>query len=322
VRMVDDLLDISRITYGKFQLQREVVDVVELIRRAIESAETARAEQKLTITPKLPGEPLLVDGDPVRLEQVFSNLLGNAIKFTQAGGRIWISAEREPGSPTQATVRVRDNGAGIDHVLLPRVFDLFAQGDRAFARGRAGIGLGLTLAKRLVDLHGGTIEVHSAGNALGSEFVVRVPLASPATASRPRAATAGRKAGSDKPRRVLIVDDNEDSAVALEMLLRAQGHATKVTGNGASAVAAARSHKADTIVLDIGLPDMDGYEVAKALRATPAAKNAFIVAVTGFGRDSDRKRSRASGIDLHLTKPVDVDALLEEIAKRRDKKRG
>jgi CheY-like chemotaxis protein len=217
-------------------------------------------------------------------------------------------------------VRVRDNGVGIEHALLGRIFDLFVQAERPSDRARAGIGIGLTLAKRLVDLHGGTIEAHSAGNALGSEFVVRLPLL-PAGAipAKPKAA---KPAAARTPRRILIVDDNEDSAGALEMLLQAQGHATKVIGEGRSIVAEARALKAEVVVLDIGLPDMEGYEAAKMLRRSAATRDVLMVAVTGYGREADVKRSRAAGIDAHLTKPVDLDAFLDLILRPRKKKRG
>lgn len=265
----------------------------------------------------LPATPLHVDGDPLRLEQIFVNLLGNASKFTREGGRIWLSAAAEltpRGAPPRVAVRVRDNGVGIEPALMPRIFDLFAQGERLSARSRSGIGLGLALARRLVELHGGTIEAHSAGNALGSEFVVRLPLVSAPPVPVAEAVEPEAKRASGPARRVLVVDDNRDSATSLQYLLTTSGHEVRVARDGAAAIAEAIAFRAEVVVLDIGLPDMDGYEVASALRGNARTRDALIVAVTGHARDADRERSAEAGIDAHMTKPVDLDALMERIA--------
>ena len=313
VRMIDDLLDVSRLTYGKIRLQPELVDVAAVLRRSIEATEASRNEARQTLSANLPASPLLVNGDPVRLEQVFCNLLGNASKFTRTEGRIWVSAEREAGAE-RVVVRVRDNGMGIEPALLPRIFDLFVQADSPKERGRAGIGIGLTLAKRLVELQGGTIEAHSAGSALGSEFIVRMPLAAGEAPAKARAPARKPRAAPRARRRVLVVDDDADSASSLQMLLAASGHQADVFDRGEGAAARAEAFRADAVVLDIGLPDIDGYEVAKELRQAAATKDILVIALTGFGREADRSRSKAAGVDLHLTKPVELDALLDVLA--------
>jgi two-component system, chemotaxis family, CheB/CheR fusion protein len=312
MRMIEDLLDVSRITYGKIQLRPEPVDLRELLERAVRSSDDERNALKQTIKARLPAGPLVVKGDPVRLDQIFTNLLANASKFTREGGHIWLTVEREafgPDARPTVTVRVRDDGVGIDPEILPRIFELFVQADRGTERARSGIGLGLTLAKRLVELHGGTIEAKSAGNGLGSEFVVRLPAAGgpSAAAVEPRR----DKSVQDASRRVLIVDDDRDSGESLKMVFSISGHAVQLIARGADAVPAAAEFRPDLIVLDIGLPDLDGYQVARNLRADPRTAKVAIVAVTGFGRDTDRARSRQAGIDFHMTKPVDHDALME-----------
>ncbi|HUP30869.1 MAG TPA: chemotaxis protein CheB [Usitatibacter sp.] len=310
-RLIDDLLDVARITYGKIQLNREPVDLVAVLNGAVDSTDAERRKLQQQLAVSLPPEPLMVHADPLRLDQIFTNLLVNASKFTRAGGRVWLSAEKEPTSregPACVTVRVRDNGIGIDPSFLPRIFDLFVQATGSADHSRTGIGLGLTLAKRLVGLHGGTIEALSAGKSLGSEFVVRLPLgeASSAPSSRPartRIPVTGR--------RVLIIDDNRDSADSLRLVFASAGHEVRIVYEGVPAVSEAVDFKPEVVILDIGLPDMDGYQVARDLRAHPQLRDLFIVAVTGFGRESDRARSIESGIDIHMTKPVDLDALLD-----------
>ncbi len=320
MRMIDDLLDVSRIAYGKIRLRAEPVDLIDVIRSSIEATEAEREQQRQLLTADLPDGPMPVNGDPVRLQQVFMNLLGNASKFTREAGHVWVSAEAEPaarGMPApRVMVRVRDDGAGIDPALLPRVFDLFVQGDRAAGRTRGGIGLGLALAKRLVDLHGGTVEAHSAGEGLGSEFVVRLPLLQGVAVRAPAKVDAGASlAGRGVAKRVLIVDDNLDGGESLRLVMALAGHEAHVVQEGAKVLEAAARLRPDVVLLDIGLPDRDGYQVARELRADPRTRDTFIVAVTGFGREDDRARSAEAGFDLHLTKPVDADALLDEMAR-------
>jgi two-component system CheB/CheR fusion protein len=313
VRMIDDLLDVSRLAYGKIRVVVAPVEVTALLRSAIEETAQRREEVGQTLSATIPEQPLFVLGDAVRLDQVFSNLLANASKFTRRDGRIWLNVEKEERRRGGATlaVRIRDNGVGIDKRLLPRIFDLFVQGDSPPERTNSGIGLGLTLARRLVDLHGGTIEAHSAGAALGSEFVVRLPLLQ--DPARTGVVRGGTQRSAVAARRILVVDDNFDSGDSLRMLLARMGHDVRLVGEGGPVPAMAAEFQPDLVVLDIGLPDMDGYSVARALRADARTKDAFIVAVTGYGRDEDRARSLAAGIDDHMTKPVDPDALMQRV---------
>ena len=314
VRMIDDLLDVSRITYGKIQLRTEPVDLTAILRRVIESDSAHRDEMQQKLEASLPKEPLMVQGDSVRLEQVFANLLGNASKFTRPGGNVWLTAEPEGGRV--AVVRVRDNGVGIEPDMLPRIFELFVQADSLTERSRSGMGLGLTLAKRLVELHGGTIEAHSAGASLGSEFAVRLPLlATHAPAGAKRAKPGPKVSGV----RILVVDDNLDSGDSLRLLLARAGHEVRTVDRGAIALPMAAELVPDLVVLDIGLPDIDGYTVAARLRADERTRRAVIIAVTGYGRDEDRARSARAGIDMHMTKPVDPDLLIGHFATLRQR---
>ena len=318
VRMIDDLLDVSRVTYGKIKLDVEPVDAATCLRRAVEETEQERARLGQSLTLSVPDRALPVHADATRIGQVFTNLLVNASKFTRQGGRVWASVDSEPASgesPASVVVRIRDNGMGIEPSFLPRIFDLFVQGDRPAEGTRTGIGLGLALAKRIVELHGGMIEAHSGGPGMGSEFVVRLPVASRSGARAAAAVAKPRKAGAAK--RILIVDDNQDAAESLRLLFRHVGHDVRVVSEGAPAVPEAVAFRPDLVVLDIGLPDMDGYRVARELRQNERVRDTFIVAVTGYGREADRSRSREAGIDVHMTKPVDLDALLEHAANGR-----
>jgi CheY-like chemotaxis protein len=316
--MLDDLLDVSRITYGKIRLQKQSVDLVPVVRTAIVSTGALRDGLDQSLEAQFPEGEVLVEGDGVRLDQIFTNLLANAAKFTRRGGKVRVIVERERRRENlgEAVVRIRDNGVGITPAMLPRIFDLFVQVDAPSERNRTGIGLGLTLAKRLVDLHGGTIEAHSAGDALGSEFVVRLPLLE--ADAHASGAPAAQQEAAPARKRVLIVEDNVDSGQSLKLLLSRAGQDVRIVEDGASAVPAALDFQPHLVVLDIGLPDMDGYVVARQLRDDPRTRAAFIIAATGYGRDEDRMRSRQAGIDEHMTKPVDVDALLRRLAGMRD----
>jgi nitrogen-specific signal transduction histidine kinase/ActR/RegA family two-component response regulator len=315
VRMVDDLLDVTRVTHGKIRIESQPVDLAEVLRRSIEDTAAERAVRKQELQATIPQGPWTVNADAVRLTQVFDNLLNNASKFTPVGGRISVSLEGEltrGAARSNALVRVRDNGAGIEPHMLPRIFDLFVQENRpGVARG--GIGLGLTLAKRLIELQGGRIEARSEGSGHGSEFIVRVPLiegARRSQAQRP-ASSAG---GGAVARRVLIVDDNRDSAQSLKLMLTMDGHHVENVPEGALAVEAAARMQAEVVLLDIGLPDMDGYDVARALRSDARTAGVLIIAATGYGRAQDREKSRRAGIDEHMTKPVDIDRLMARLA--------
>ena len=320
VQLIDDLLDVSRVTYGKIRLRMQPLDLAACLRRSIEATEGEREAMQQGFEAAIPPGELAVSGDPVRLEQVFTNLLVNASKFTRHGGRIWLTVEKErvhPDTQPRVAVRVRDNGVGIDAAMLPRIFDLFAQAEgQELTRG--GIGLGLTLAKRLVDLHGGTIEALSAGSSLGSEFVVRLPLLAAPARPHADAREPGAKDARRTPRRVLVVDDNGDSGESLRHLFELAGHQARLVTHGAQAVPVAAEFRPDVVLLDIALPDMDGYEVARELRKDVRTRGVYIVAVTGYGRDDDRARSLEAGMDAHMTKPVDVDMLMEQVARARN----
>lgn len=301
-RLVDDLLDIARISRDRLELRREPVEIDSVIQHAVESCQPLAESAGLELSVRVPAEPLVLDADSARLAQVFSNLLNNACKFTQPGGRIWLDARREGAA---AVVTVRDNGRGIEPELVPRVFDLFAQFSPTGERSPSGLGIGLTLVRRLVELHGGTVEASSGGLGRGSTFVVRLPL--------PEAVAAAPPSFPEPPpvvaRRVLIVDDNVDAAESLSMLLRMSGHETMIAYDGEAAFDAAKAHRPDVILLDIGLPKVSGYDVARRLRAEPWGRELILVALTGWGQDEDRRRSHEAGFDHHLVKPVDVKEL-------------
>lgn len=308
-RLVDDLLDVSRITRGKIDLRPETVDVAEMIRRAVESCHLMIEDRRHRLALALPPEPLWVEVDPARLEQVIANLLNNAAKYTPLGGCIAVAAERREG---EAAITVTDDGAGIPPEMLGRIFDLFHQVDPSLARSQGGLGIGLTLVRRLVEMHGGSVEARSGGAGKGSAFTVRLPLAGGPPAEAPRPPL--RAAAPAGPRRVLVVEDNVDSAAALAELLRLWGHEVRMAHDGVAGVAEARAAVPDLVLLDIGLPGMDGYEVALALRADPVFAATRIVALTGYGQERDQLRSREVGIDRHVTKPIDLTELREVLA--------
>ena len=306
VRLVDDLLDVSRITRGKIRLQREPVDVVAVLRQVVEDLGPVFARSQHRVGVELPDEPLGVQGDRVRLVQVFANLLTNAAKYTDLDGRIRLSAERVGG---EVVVRVRDSGVGIPADMLAAVFDLFVQVEQPLDRSRGGLGIGLTLVRRLVELHGGSVSASSDGPGSGSEFVVRLPLVPVALGP----AEAPRDARAAAPGRVLIADDNVDAADSLALLLRSVGYELRVAHDGPEAVGAAAEFRPDVAILDIGLPGMTGYEVARRLRADPGTRRTVLVAATGYGREEDRRMAVDAGFDHYLTKPVEFGLLLEAI---------
>ncbi len=304
-RLIDDLLDVSRINRGKIQLREDVVDIGPILYGAVEAVRPLVEERKHKLDVSFGPGVLRVKADPIRLEQVVVNLLGNAAKYMESGGHIWLTGERD-GS--DVAIRVRDTGIGIPPEKLPQMFELFVQGDRTLARSEGGLGIGLTLVKSLVEMHGGTITATSEGPGRGCEFVVRL-----LAVARPRAEPARPVAPASRVKqaaRILIVDDNDDSARGLARLLRLLGHDIRTAHDGPEAVAIALQDPPDVVLLDIGLPGMDGYQVASELRKHEACRSALIIAVSGYGQDDDRRRSRESGFDHHLVKPIDHDALL------------
>ncbi len=304
VRLVDDLLDVSRISAGRIELRKEAVDLVSVIEGAVETSkpliEAAGHQLAISISP----DAVIIDADPVRITQVISNLLNNAAKYTNQGGQIWISARPENG---QAVISVRDSGIGIAREMLPRVFDIFAQVDRSPQRVQGGLGIGLALAKSLVQMHGGDIEAHSEGLGHGTEFIVRLPLAP--INSVPRPAPPRTNMTQLPPHRVLVVDDTKSAAIILAKLLEMLGQNVSVAHSGAQALETAQREHPDLIISDIAMPMMDGYELARQLRRQPGLNDVMLVALTGYGQDCDRQRTKAAGFSQHLVKPVGVDSL-------------
>jgi len=308
-RLVDDLLDVSRITSGKITLQRERVPVAAVIAQAVETARPAAESRHENLAVEVAADAGVVDGDSARLVQAVGNLLDNAIKYSEDGGQVRLTARADA---QEVVIVVRDEGVGIDAELLPHVFDLFIQADRSLERRQGGLGIGLTLVRRLVEMHGGRVEVASGGAGRGSEFTIRLPRL--AVAPAPAAArAAAREAPSGPARRVLVVDDQPDSTDSLALLLRLHGHEVSTAADGPGAVDEFLRSKPEVVFLDLGLPGMSGYDVARRLRAMPEGRDVRLVAVTGYGTEADRERTRAAGFDLHLAKPVDphaVEALL------------
>ncbi len=314
VRLVDDLLDVARITHNRIALQVQRVDVTTLVQNAVESNQPLlqTAGHKLNVS--LPPEKLWLDADPARISQILSNLLNNAAKYTNAGGQIWLTVERDDD---EAVIRVRDTGIGIPSDMLPAIFEMFTQVAGSLERPSGGLGIGLTLVKELVEMHGGTVAVSSEGLGRGSEFVVRLPAA-PNVRESDRA-EKGLPHEALPRSRILVVDDNVDAAQSLAMLLQMMGHDVAVAHDGHAALDAARASVPDLVLLDIGLPGMNGYEVARKLRALPKVRDALLVAVTGWGQEQDRQRAYDAGFDHHLTKPTDLTALEKILALPRDR---
>jgi len=336
IRLVDDLLDVSRISRGKIELRRERVDLASVVNHAIETALPLLENKGLNFTKTLPPEPVFLNADPVRLAQVMGNLLNNARKFTDRGGAIDLTVSVEDEQPDllgrrappettaphsrlaspQAVIRVRDTGIGIAADQLPHLFDMFFQVDTSLERRHSGLGIGLTLAKTLVEMHDGTVEVHSDGIGRGSEFVVRVPvIGSDKGRATQKDQSGGEAIDSPTPikpkRRILVVDDNRDSAESLTVMLELTGSNTRTAYDGLEALDAASAFQPEVILLDIGLPELNGYEVARKIREQPWGEKMVLIALTGWGQDEDRRRSKEAGFDHHVTKPVDPDALMK-----------
>jgi signal transduction histidine kinase len=313
-RLVDDLLDVSRITRGKLELRPEPTDLRDIARAAIEGVQPSLAAKRLHLNVSLPSERVPVRADVVRMTQVVLNLLDNACKFSPAGASIWLAVERRA---EEVQVSVRDAGVGIESDELPRLFHMFYQSDTGQARAQSGLGIGLALVKLIVDMHDGDVEATSEGPSRGSTFTVRLPLAEaerrPAERrpAEPAQARVDGNAAGQRGRRILVVDDNEDNAESLAILLRRHGNVVRTAHDGQSAVKEAGAFKADVVLLDIGLPLLDGYQAARAIREHAWGKGITLVAVTGWGQEHDRRLSREAGFDAHLVKPVDYDELMK-----------
>jgi signal transduction histidine kinase/ActR/RegA family two-component response regulator len=302
VRLVDDLLDVSRITRGKIELKKEPVELNTVLEQAVETARPLILAQRHQLSVSLSRMPVSLEADRVRLSQVVSNLLNNAAKYTPPCGHIWLSGHLEHG---QAVIRVRDNGIGIAPDTLPHVFDLFTQADRSLDRSQGGLGIGLSVVQQIVHLHGGTVSVTSKGAGQGTEFEVRIPHC-----ERSAEPNAPWRPGSITPRRVLVVDDQTVQAqVVARMLRKFWGHDVRVAHDGCAALDAAQEFQPEVILLDIGLPGMNGYEVVQQLRSRPGFHDTFIVALSGYGHQDDRRRSQEAGFDKHLVKPASAATL-------------
>jgi two-component system CheB/CheR fusion protein len=313
IRLVDDLLDVSRITRGKIHLQKEKIDLAAVVGNAVETVRPLVELQRHQLSISLPQESVTLEADPTRIEQIIANMLSNAAKFTEPGGHIWLTAGREN---SEVVLRIRDTGIGISDALLPCIFDMFTQADRTLDRPQGGLGIGLTLVRQLVHLHGGSVLAHSDGPGKGSEFIVRLPPP-PEQApelSPPPLATGPAKNGS---LRVLVVEDEAIVAEMLIMLLKLWGHAVQGVHEGPAALAAIATFAPEVILCDLGLPGMDGYELARQVRHREGANKPVLVAITGYGQEEDKRRAQAAGFDHHMTKPVDpnvLEALLADCA--------
>jgi PAS domain S-box-containing protein len=304
--LVDDLLEVSRISEGKIALRRERLDVAAAMTHAAETCKPIVAAASHSLMIDLPSQPIAIDADPTRLSQILQNLLNNAAKYTPSGGSIWLAARREGD---RAVITVRDSGIGIAPEHMPLLFEMFSQLAPGLDRTQGGLGIGLSLVRTLTELHGGSVSAHSAGAGSGSEFIVRLPISNEpsATAASHVPDTPVRGAAT---RRVLIIDDNEDAAESLAMLLEAEGHHTRTAPNGKTGLQIADEFAAEAIILDIGLPDMTGYEVAQAVRQRKLGRSTLIIALTGWGQTQDRQDAKLAGCDLHFTKPVNLEQLL------------
>ena len=314
-RLIDDLLDVTRLTHGKVQLRREQIDLSALARRSAESVQSLMCDRKHEFRIKIVDRPLWIEADPVRIDQIIVNLLNNAAEFTEPGGRIELSVEK---NDSEGIIRVQDDGVGIVAELLPRVFDLFAQADTSLDRSRGGCGIGLTLVKGLVTMHGGRVDVRSDGKGRGSEFIVRLP----ALRDTPRESRTTVPAETTlRSLRILVVDDNVDMISSLRILLEMRGHDVQTANDGTSALEVASAVSFDAILLDIGLPGIDGFEVANRIRQRGGEDQPVLIGISGYGFDADQQHARESGFDLYFVKPADPQLLekrLGELMASRD----
>jgi len=308
VRLVDDLLDVSRVSRGKIELKLEDIELASVLRNALETSQPLMAEHRHEVVSRIPAQPIILRGDLTRLSQVFWNLLNNAAKYTEPGGRIVLDVRPGDG---HVEVSVKDTGIGIPPDMLARVFDIFTQVDRSLEKSQGGLGIGLSIAKRLVEMHGGSIVARSEGHGRGSEFVVRLPARIGASL-RPSADASFAAAAPRVRHRILVADDNADSASTLSLMLEVLGNEVFVAHDGVEALDLARRHRPQAILLDIGMPRMNGYDACARIREQPWGREPLIVALTGWGQEEDKNRSKAAGFDRHLVKPVEP-AMLEKI---------
>jgi two-component system CheB/CheR fusion protein len=302
-RLVDDLLDVSRITSGKIQLRKGPVQLATVVAQALETSQPLLDARMHQFIVSLPRTPIWLQADPNRLAQVFANLLDNAAKYTEEGGKVWLMAE---ANDHEVVIRIRDTGIGMSPDMLTRAFELFAQGDHSLDRSQGGLGIGLTLVRSIVQMHGGSVQALSEGTGKGTEFVLRLPILSDVPTPREAPKEDRRRLPA---KRILVVDDNVDAANCLALFLGMSGHEVRAEYDGPAALAAARAYRPEVVLLDIGMPNMDGYEVARRLRQELEPEKVLLVALTGYGQDDDRRRSREAMIDHHLVKPVDPEAL-------------
>jgi len=306
VRLVDDLLDVSRISRNKLELKKERLELSSVIHHAVEACQPHLDRDKHEFVLNLPTEPIHLHGDPTRLAQVIGNLLTNACKYSEPGGKICLNVERQEA---EVKISVQDTGIGIPSEMLDKVFDMFTQIDKSLERSDGGLGIGLSLVKRLVELHGGTVTADSEGLGKGSEFIVRLPIeikpSRIGSLVHAPVASASKSAG----RRILVVDDNRDSATSLALLLKMTGNQTKTAFDGLAAIETAEAFRPEVILLDIGLPKLNGHDTCRAIRNQPWGKDTLILALTGWGQEEDRRKTTEAGFDNHLVKPVDNVAL-------------
>ena len=308
VRLVDDLLDVSRVSRGRIELRRERVDLTTVINHAVEATRPLFSAKGVELSVSSPDAPMHLHADPARLAQVVGNLLSNACKFTPSGGAVHLSAKRERG---QVVISVQDNGVGIPRADLERIFELFAQVDTSLERAHSGLGIGLTLSKSLVEMHDGRIVAKSEGPGAGSEFIVHLPV----LVGEPQ--SPGAPATGDEPTatyKILVVDDGRDAADSMALLLRLHGHETRTAHDGAQGVEIAEAFRPDVVLLDIGMPRLNGYEACRRIRAAPWGKNTVLIAQTGWGQEEDRRLTEEAGFDAHIVKPVDYTSLLRLIS--------
>ena len=311
MRLIDDLLDMARISQGKVRLRKERVELKAVIRSALEAVQPFTQAQGHELTTTLPTEAVYIDADATRLAQVLSNLLNNAAKYTEQGGHIWLSAERQQG---EVVLSVRDTGIGLAAEHLPHLFEMFSQATPALERSQGGLGIGLALVRGLVELHGGRVEARSGGIGQGSEFIVYLPIGDgPAPIEAQPTGDRNEEAGG-RTQRILVVDDNRDAADSLATMLRMSGHETRTAYDGSEAVQAAQAFRPEIVLMDIGMPKMNGYEAARRIRQESWGERMVLIALTGWGQEEDKRRAVEAGFDHHLTKPIEAAALEKLLA--------